>query len=82
MAAQQLVPFPVVLDLSDARAYNALTLALSEYAGTARADAEEEETRESPNQYRVADRQKDAAAAEQLLADVERQSNEAGKALS
>lgn len=82
MAAKPSPPFPVVLDLTDDRAYSALTVALSAFAETARAEAADEEQSEQSNQHRVDDLNATADAAESLLEDVERQLTQAGKALS
>ncbi|WEO76021.1 hypothetical protein BJQ94_11620 [Cryobacterium sp. SO2] len=82
MATEQRKPFPVVLDLTEDRAYSVLTLALSGYAEVARADAADEEQNEQPNQFRVDDLNEIAVTAESLLEDVERQLIEAGKAIS
>lgn len=75
-------PFPVGLDLSDNNAYSVLTLALTDYAQRTRADALEEEEVERPNQHQVDYLNSMADTAERLVADVERQLDEAGKANS
>ena len=82
MAAKQLPPFPVVLDLTDDRAYGVLTIALGIFAETARGDADDEAQRESPNQSRVDDLNAIADTAERLLEDIDRQLTQTDKALS
>jgi hypothetical protein len=82
MVAEQRKPFPVVLDLTDDRAYSTLTLALTGYAESARADAADEEQSQEPNELRVENLNTIAVIAESLLEDVERQLAEAEEDLS
>jgi hypothetical protein len=51
MAQKQQPPFPIVLDLSDNDTYSVLTLALGQYAETARGNAADEAEKEKPNQH-------------------------------
>ena len=81
MTAQN-VPFHVVLDLTEDRAYSVLTLALESYAERSRADAETEAESERPNQFQVDDLNALAEVAETLLEDIERQLTEADKPLT
>jgi hypothetical protein len=81
MTAQN-VPFHVVLDLTEDRAYSVLTLALESYAERSRADAATEAENERPNQFHVDDLNALAEIAETLLEDIERQLTEADKPLT
>jgi hypothetical protein len=81
MAAQN-VPFHVVLDLTEDRAYSVLTLALEGYAERARADAATEAELERPNRFQVDDFNALAELAETFLEDIERQVTEADKSLT
>jgi hypothetical protein len=82
MAQKQQPPFPIVLDLSDNDTYSVLTLALGQYAETARGNAADEAEKEKPNQHQINYFNKLADIAEILVDDVERQRDELGKALS
>lgn len=81
MTAQN-VPFHVVLDLTEDRAYSVLTLALEGFAERARADATNEAETELPNRFQVDDFNALAELAETLLEDIERQLTEADKPLT
>ncbi|MDY7528382.1 MULTISPECIES: hypothetical protein [unclassified Cryobacterium] len=80
--AEQNVPFHVVLDLTEDRAYSVLTLALEGYADRTRAEAENEEQNEQPNQFHVNDLNALAEIAANLLEDIDRQLTQTDKALS
>nr|WP_181716125.1 hypothetical protein [Cryobacterium sp.] len=80
--AEQNVPFHIVLDLTEDRAYSVLTLALEGYAERTRAEAADEEHNEQPNQFQVNDLNALADIAGNLLEDIDRQLTETDKALS
>jgi hypothetical protein len=82
MPQEQQPPFLVVLDLSEDRAFSTLTLALIDYAETARGHAADESERETPNLSQIDFFNGVADAAEDLIDDVNRQLDELGKSLS
>jgi hypothetical protein len=80
--AEQNVPFHIVLDLTEDRAYSVLTLALEAYAERTRGEADAEEQNERPNEFHVRDLNGLAEIAAGLLEDIDRQLTETDKAHS